>query len=63
MVDFKNTLTNHDAMVCLGAFIELLEKYEGVLIEIAAGNLSDDTITKAQAALNFGNKLIDGSPD
>lgn len=63
MVDYKNTLTNHDTMVCLGAFIELLEKYEDALLEVAAGNMSENTRQMAVAALNFGNELIDGSPD
>ena len=60
MLDFKNTLTNHDAMICLGAFIEFLDKYESVLLEVDAGNLSDDIVKKAQTALKFGNELIDG---
>ena len=62
MPDFRNTLTNNDAMVCLAAFIEILEKYESVIIKVSSGNVSKNTIQEATAALNFGRELVDGEP-
>ena len=63
MVDYKNTLTNHDAMVCLAAFIDLLEKYETALLEISKSDLPPNLKKLAIDAINYGNELVDGPPN
>lgn len=50
-------------MNLISDFVDLLEKYENVLLEISKSNLPKKLKDRAAEALSYGNELIDGPPD
>jgi hypothetical protein len=63
MPDFKNRLANDEAMLIIESFIDLLGKYESVLLEITKSNLPKKIKDQAAKALAYGNELVDGQPN
>lgn len=58
-----NKLTSDEAMLVIESFLDLLEKYESVLLEITKTNLPKKIKDQAAEALAYGVELIDGQPD
>lgn len=63
MNNSKNHFTNEEAMLVIESFLDLLEKYESVLLEITKTNLPKKIKDQAAEALAYGVELIDGQPD
>jgi hypothetical protein len=63
MYSHDNKLASDEAMLVIKSFIDLLEKYENVLLAISKSNLPKKLKDMADEAIAYGNELIDGEPN